>query len=202
MQLNFIYFSVIFRENLMIRNIKTTLLSTLLFSFFLSFFMPFAVVSAAAPRCYNFDGTSSVTCQSDPTLKDDHCYTEVRGGPNGTLTGYSETSCADPTDRDKDGTGLAKQKTVKNDCNDSATLTKDNCAIIKYIVILIQVLSVIVGVVVVTVIIIGGIQYSASADDPQAVAAAKKRIINAIIAIVLYFFGFALLQFLVPGGIL
>lgn len=92
-----------------------------------------------------------------------------------------------------------------NDCKgDPAThqVNKDNCKIIGYIVLLIQVLSAIVGIVVVIMIIVGGIQYSASGDDPQAVAAAKKRIMNAVIAIVFYIFGFAILQYLVPGGVL
>lgn len=87
------------------------------------------------------------------------------------------------------------------DCS-APVLNKDNCKIVGYIVLLIRALSAIVGIVVVAMIIVGGIQYSASGDDPQAVASAKKRIINALLAIVVYVFGMAFLQYLVPGGIL
>jgi hypothetical protein len=57
------------------------------------------------------------------------------------------------------------------------------------------------GVIVTITIVVSGIQYSASRGDPQQVAAAKKRIVNAVIAIVAFAFMFALLQFLVPGGV-
>jgi hypothetical protein len=87
------------------------------------------------------------------------------------------------------------------DCN-SANLDENNCGIVKYIVLLINALSAIVGVVVVIMIVIGGIQYSVSRDNPQAVQAAKSKIINAIVALVGYMFMFGLLQYLVPGGIL
>lgn len=77
-----------------------------------------------------------------------------------------------------------------------------DCGIIEYLKLFINVLSGIVGVVIVIMITVGGIQYSAARDNPQAVAAAKGRIINAIIALVAYLFLFAFLQYLVPGGVL
>lgn len=81
-------------------------------------------------------------------------------------------------------------------------LTKDNCGIIGYIITFINILSGLVGVVIVIMIAVGGIQYTTARDDPQAVAAAKVRIRNAILALVFYLFGFAFLQWLVPGGLL
>ncbi|HUP26586.1 MAG TPA: hypothetical protein VM124_03010 [Candidatus Limnocylindrales bacterium] len=92
-------------------------------------------------------------------------------------------------------------KYVNNDCN-TQDLNQSNCGIIKYLVLFIKFLSAIVGVVIVASIIIGGITYSASKDDPGATAAAKKRIANAILALGLYVFMFALLQYLIPGGVL
>jgi Na+/phosphate symporter len=65
----------------------------------------------------------------------------------------------------------------------------------------INVLSALVGVIVVIMIIVGGIQYSAAGDDPQKVAAAKSKITNALLALFLFIFMYALLQWLVPGGI-
>lgn len=57
-----------------------------------------------------------------------------------------------------------------------------------------------VGVIVTVMIVIGGVQYSAAGGNPQAVQAAKTRIANAIIALLAYFFLFALMQWLIPGG--
>lgn len=58
-----------------------------------------------------------------------------------------------------------------------------------------------IGIVVVGMIIVGGIQYATSGGVPQKIEAARRRITNALIALVLYIFMFAILQWLVPGGI-
>ena len=58
-----------------------------------------------------------------------------------------------------------------------------------------------VGIIVVIMVVVGGIQYSTSAGNPQAAQAAKGRIINALIALVVFAFMYALLQWLIPGGI-
>jgi hypothetical protein len=78
----------------------------------------------------------------------------------------------------------------------------DKCDfIMRYLNPFIQLLSALVGVVVVISIVIGGIQYSSSAGDPQRAQAAKNRIRNAIIALITFIFLYALLNFLVPGGL-
>ena len=59
-----------------------------------------------------------------------------------------------------------------------------------------------VGVVVVLMIVISGIQYVTSGGNPEATQAAKKRLSNAVIALLLFIFMFAILNFLVPGGLL
>lgn len=69
------------------------------------------------------------------------------------------------------------------------------------IVYAINIISAGVGVIVTAMIVIGGIQYASAGGNPQKVAAAKTRITNAIIALVAYFFLFAFLQWLVPGGL-
>lgn len=89
---------------------------------------------------------------------------------------------------------------LSGDCS-GLTLTKDNCGIVGYIVMFINVLSAAVGVVIVIMIAVGGIQYTTSRDDPQMVNVAKQRIQNAVLALVFYLFAFAFLQWLVPGGI-
>jgi hypothetical protein len=89
----------------------------------------------------------------------------------------------------------------EGDCKEEANLNRDNCGIIAYIVDFTRILSGLVGIVVVIMITVGGIQYAAAGPDPSAVVAARKRISNALIALVLYIFMFAFLQWLVPGGI-
>lgn len=88
----------------------------------------------------------------------------------------------------------------EGDCTES-NINEDNCGIVRYIVVIINILSALVGVAVVASIIIGGIQYSTAGSDPQKVQAAKARIRNAIIALLFFIFGYAILNFLVPGGL-
>jgi hypothetical protein len=80
-------------------------------------------------------------------------------------------------------------------------LNKDNCQIIKLITVITKALSGIAGLVIIAMIIFGGIQYSAAGSDPSKVQAAKQKIFNSLLALLLLVFGFAILQWLVPGGI-
>ena len=81
-------------------------------------------------------------------------------------------------------------------------MDKDNCGIIAYLVDFIRVLTGLVGVVIIIMIIIGGIQYSAAGNNPQSVLAARKKIANALLALLVYMFAFAFLQWVIPGGVL
>lgn len=91
-----------------------------------------------------------------------------------------------------------------SDCvleSDETTELKDN-SIIVYTRNIVRFLSAGVGIVIVLMIIIGGIQYITSQGNPQATASAKNRITNAIIALFLFIFMAAILNFLIPGGLL
>jgi len=78
----------------------------------------------------------------------------------------------------------------------------DQCSLMSdYVQPFINFLAALVGVVVVISIIVGGIQYSAAAGDPGKMTAARKRITNAIIALLVFFFLYAGLNFLIPGGL-
>ncbi len=57
------------------------------------------------------------------------------------------------------------------------------------------------GVIIVLMIVLGGIQYSTAGANPQAVNAAKSKIVNAILALLMFLFMYTFLQWLVPGGI-
>lgn len=85
------------------------------------------------------------------------------------------------------------------DCSES--LHPDQCGITAVIRLIADALSVVVGVIIVAMIVVGGIQYSSAGSNPQAVSAAKKKISQALLALLIYFFLFAFLQWLVPGGV-
>jgi hypothetical protein len=77
----------------------------------------------------------------------------------------------------------------------------ENCSINSKVNSVTNFLSAGVGIIIVIMIIVGGIQYTTAGGDPQKVASAKGHILNAIIALVAFFFLFAFLQWVVPGGI-
>ncbi len=62
-------------------------------------------------------------------------------------------------------------------------------------------LSALVGLVIVISLIGAGIQYMTARDNASQVAAAKGRIVMTILAFVLFMMGYALLQWLIPGGV-
>jgi beta-lactamase regulating signal transducer with metallopeptidase domain len=81
-------------------------------------------------------------------------------------------------------------------CSDS------HCIYQRYITPAIHLLSAAIGVLAVISFIVAGIQYSSAGSDPQKVSAARKRISNTVFGIVAYIFLFALLNWVVPGGLL
>lgn len=82
------------------------------------------------------------------------------------------------------------------------TLTTENCTIISYLVGGINFLSAVAGMAIVASITIAGYQYMTARDNSGQIEAAKKRIMWAMIALGLFIFMYAFLNFLVPGGLL
>ena len=81
-------------------------------------------------------------------------------------------------------------------------LTTQNCSVLKLIVVITNTMAAAAAIVIVIMMIIGGIQYSmAGGADASKVQAAKSKIMNALLALFLLIFGYAFLQWLVPGGI-
>ncbi len=117
---------------------------------------------------------------------------------------YAAT-CADPSSTEASDDGVER---VQRDSCDPALGGGDcanvsDCGLIKtYLNPAIRFIAAFFGVAVVIAIIYGGIQYGSSGGDPQKVASGKKWIINAIVALVAFFFLYALLNFLIPGGII
>lgn len=67
---------------------------------------------------------------------------------------------------------------------------------------IIRFLTVGVGLVIVGSMVVAGIQYTSSRGDPQATARAIERIRNNLIALLLFIFAFAILNWVVPGTLL
>jgi hypothetical protein len=67
---------------------------------------------------------------------------------------------------------------------------------------IIRILSDGVGLIVIGSIVVAGIQYSASQGDPQATAQAVKRIRSSFTALLIFIFGYAILNYLIPGAFL
>ncbi|MCE7936390.1 hypothetical protein DYH10_01160 [Candidatus Saccharibacteria bacterium CPR2] len=79
---------------------------------------------------------------------------------------------------------------------------EQNCIITEILVPIVRFLLVGVGVVVTVMIVLGGIQYLTSEGNPQRIAAAKSKIMNALIALLIWAFMGLILNWLIPGGIL
>lgn len=75
-------------------------------------------------------------------------------------------------------------------------------AIVNYLRMWLFLLNLAVPGVILLMMIVAAIQYITAGANPGSVKSAKSRLINAVIALVLYLMMFAILQFLVPGGIL
>ncbi|MDB5179311.1 MAG: hypothetical protein JWN01_1254 [Patescibacteria group bacterium] len=75
-------------------------------------------------------------------------------------------------------------------------------AIVAYLKMVLTLLAGAVGGVIMLMLVVAGIQYITSIGDPAAIKSAKNRIVNAITGLVLFLMMYAILNFLVPGGIL
>ncbi|MGH7142141.1 MAG: hypothetical protein ACREF5_01560 [Candidatus Saccharimonadales bacterium] len=124
----------------------------------------------------------------------------VHAAPIGNFAAAASTSCTLP-----DGSTGKTQTDGQTCCpaNDekSSSTTDTQCLFSKYVNPVIDLLSAAVGVVVVIAIIIGAIEYTSSAGDPQRSASGRQHIMNALLGLFAYFFLYAFLQFIVPGGL-
>lgn len=66
---------------------------------------------------------------------------------------------------------------------------------------IINLLAALVGMVVVGSLIVAGIMYMTARDNASQVAAAKQRILMSIVSLLLFGFAYAILQWLIPGGV-
>lgn len=160
--------------------------------------------TVSAQRCFitpanTGSSPTSTACPTSVQGNDDQCFFASISMNTGTTGTFRPGTCPEELTGGPEDSG--EPDYIPNDCND-VNLSEDNCGIIRYLVIFINVLSAVVGLVVVGSIIYGGIQYSMAGSDPQKVSEAKRRIRNAVIALVFFLFMYSLLNYLVPGGVL
>jgi hypothetical protein len=110
------------------------------------------------------------------------------------IAGNGAITCPNQLPAGSCGTGTTTNTNVTN----TQAL---QCLFQKYANPLVNLLSAMVGVVVVITVIRGAIEYTTSAGDPAKAAAGKKNITNALVGLAAYVMLYALLQFLIPGGI-
>ncbi|HZM63705.1 MAG TPA: hypothetical protein VFB59_01080 [Candidatus Saccharimonadales bacterium] len=70
-----------------------------------------------------------------------------------------------------------------------------------YIYPFVRLLTISIGIIATISVVVAGIQYASAGDDPAKVQKAKSRIFQTIIGLVAYFFLFAFLNYIVPGGL-
>lgn len=121
------------------------------------------------------------------------------------LPAHAQSAPADPNASNPLGEFNNGAKAT-HDCGGVKTSLDLGCrgsgnAISQLLFAIIRFLSVGVGLVVIGSVIMAGIQYTSSQGNPQATAAAQKRIAATVGALLLYILTFAILNWLVPGGL-
>lgn len=166
------------------RGLSTVLLLAMFCALFVA---PSAIVSAdpacAAPTVYN--------------LAMGECVAPSASGGSGASSTSPKTSST-PKVTQYAPSGSQIDPALKG--GNCANLNK--CDLItSYIDPAIKFLTAFVGVGVTIAIVYGGIEYGSSGGDPSKAAAGKNRIRNALFTLLAFFFLYALLNFLIPGGI-
>lgn len=169
-------------------------------------------LTAQSGHCYIFDGL---------LIKDVDCNYQAFGGtgttptpvsttpvsttqpPGGFQNPYEEPQDDDTVKKDTELIAETKREGGFEEVDDSCNIGNqgEDCAITDKLGAIANVLSLGVGIIIVIMIIVGGIQYTMAGGDAGKVAAAKGRITNAIYALIAFFFLYAFLQWVVPGGI-
>jgi hypothetical protein len=128
------------------------------------------------------------------------------GGPN-LPDGATIASCPDVQDVNSDTPEIdaGEKLDITIDCEPKpvgAPLDRTNCGIINLIVITINFLSALAGIIFVVSIMISGFQYMTARDNAGQIQKAKSRIVMTVVAVAIFIFMYALLNFLIPGGVI
>lgn len=85
-------------------------------------------------------------------------------------------------------------------CVDEESCIKQN-PILQWVNFFINLFSVVIIIGSAIMIAVAGVQYTTSRDNPQAVQTAKQKIWNVLIGLLAFFFLYAFVQWLIPGGV-
>ncbi len=127
----------------------------------------------------------TVNCE-DPLVASEEANTVATPPPPPTLPSDSPA----PTDSEPDCEIGTNQR-----------IDEDNCDILGYLNMALNLVSGGVAIAVIGNIIFAGIQYSTAQGDPSAASKAKNRIRGAVIAFIMYACLYAFIQWLIPGGV-
>lgn len=118
------------------------------------------------------------------------------------LACVSESAVTPPSASAPKNLGI-REGSKENDCaaGEGTDLTGENCGIIDLLNTVFSFVSGGVALAVVFNIIVAGIQYSSAQGDPSSVGKAKKRIMDAVLALLMYALVYAFVQWLIPGGV-
>lgn len=148
----------------------------------------------------------------DPTA----CYTGVSSGSGSFVTiNYEQNDCAalealranavaaaPAQSSTPDKNIIIRPDSKADDCIETGgDLDGSNCGIIDLLNTVFSFVSGGVALAVVFNIIVAGIQYSSAQGDPSSVSKAKKRIMDAVLALLMYALVYAFVQWLIPGGV-
>ena len=162
---------------------------------FLSALLALALALPAWPASVTVtSGSLAVTpsiAQAEPILKCDN----GQPAPNNDLTKCASTGGIKSDSCVKVGVKIGGQDCIENNANNGG-------AVVVYLKLALQFLSGGVGLVILLMLMIAGVQYITSAGDPVQVKSAKERVVNALTALMLFILAFAIISFIVPGGIL
>lgn len=165
-------------------------------------------------------------CKTKKQRKTEKCENLARAAGISTPNSSGSTSSADEEEEEigpeEDGTaadepeqaeGLTYKKTKPvNNCGSVATFFKFNCGstdsssaenspIFKVLLFIVNTLTTLVGLAAVGGIIAGGIIYSSAGDNAEQTKKGITYVVNALLAILLFAFMFAILNFIIPGGL-
>ena len=121
-------------------------------------------------------------------------------GPGTACSGGKTVCVQQPSTSYQCGSGTKAVKTSINfGCYGDKCQT--NCsALVDALFAIIRFLSATVGIVLIASTIWAGIQYGAARDDPSAVGKAKSRLASNGTALLLFIFGYAILNYVIPAG--
>lgn len=148
-------------------------------------------LTPVAPNCYTLTQTSSMPGNTAFTAQQTACPGVPTEGGSGFTPVDTAIECTPGDEKCCEGVRL----TIDVNCVDA-----DN-PILAYVGGFINFLIAGVGLIVTIMLGIAGIQYMAAQGNPSAIEGARKKVSNAIIAFVTFIFMYAILQWLVPGGI-